>query len=94
MNIVLHTNLNAMKKETPLPKRKVAILNRQEACIATLTAREMSVQQIAGMMGLSEQTVEHIRAAIMQKLQCTSTIGISLYAWERNWVAFGDTSHS
>lgn len=83
-----------MRKETPLPKRKVAILNRQEACIATLTARELSVNQIASMMGISEHTVEHIRANIMQKLQCTSSIGISLYAWERNWVAFGDTRQS
>lgn len=83
-----------MRKESPLPKRKVAILNRQEACIATLTAREMSIQQIAGMMGISEHAVEHIRANIMQKLQCTSTIGISLYAWEKNWVAFGDVGHS
>jgi len=45
-------------------------------------------------MGISEHAVEHIRANIMQKLQCTSSIGISLYAWERNWVAFGETRHS
>lgn len=61
-------------------------LTKRELQVVRLIVQEHTTQEIAGMLFLSEGTVETHRRNIMHKLDVRNTAGLVKYAMERGWV--------
>ncbi len=67
-----------------------AVLTRREIEILVLIAKEMTTQQIAEKLFISERTVETHRKNIFSKTRAKSVIGLSRYAEKRGYLYLPD----
>jgi DNA-binding NarL/FixJ family response regulator len=62
------------------------VLSEKEQEFLTLACSELTYQEIAGKMNLSERTIDGYREALFAKLRVQSRVGMCIEAIRRGWV--------